>query len=44
MEWAVGQGLINGKSGGLLDPGGYASRAEVSTILERLIRSMVPVV
>ena len=43
MEWAVGQGLINGKSGGLLDPGGNASRAEVSAILERLIRSMVPV-
>lgn len=44
MEWAVGQGLINGKSGGMLDPGGYASRAEVSAILERLIRSMAPVV
>ena len=40
----MGQGLINGKSGGLLDPGGNASRAEVSAILERLIRSMAPVV
>lgn len=40
MSWAVSMGLISGKSGGLLDPGGNASRAEVATILERFIRAM----
>lgn len=44
MEWAVASGIISGKSGGLLDPGGNASRAEVATMLERLIVSMVPTV
>lgn len=44
MEWAVAAGLIQGKSGGVLDPGGNATRAEVSTIMERLIRSMAPTV
>ncbi len=41
MQWAVGAGLINGKSGGLLDPTGNASRAEVSTILQRLITNLL---
>lgn len=44
VEWAVAAGLIQGKSGGILDPGGNATRAEVSTIMERLIRSMAPTV
>lgn len=45
MRWAVGAGLITGKPGGLLDPGGAASRAEVSTILQRLISNiLVPTV
>lgn len=42
MEWAVATGLINGKNGGILDPGGKASRAEVATMLERLVRSISP--
>ena len=42
MEWAVATGLINGKTGGLLDPGGKATRAEVATILERLIVNLLP--
>ncbi len=42
MQWAVATGLINGKSGGVLDPGGKASRAEVATMLERLITNLLP--
>lgn len=33
VRWAVGAGLISGKSGGRLDPSGTASRAEVAQIL-----------
>ncbi len=45
VQWAVGAKLINGKSDGRLDPGGNASRAEVSTILQRLISNvLVPAV
>ena len=40
-EWAVGAGLINGKNGNKLDPTGDATRAEVATILERLIGLMM---
>ena len=39
MNWAGAQGLITGKSGGRLDPGGTASRAEVSAILMRYVQS-----
>ena len=39
MPAAVAQGLITGKSGGRLDPGGTASRAEVSAILMRYVQS-----
>lgn len=35
IQWAVGSGLINGKGGGVLDPQGSATRAEVSAILAR---------
>lgn len=45
VQWAVGAKLINGKSDGRLDPSGNASRAEVSTILQRLISNvLVPTV
>lgn len=45
MQWAVGAGLINGRPGGYLDPAGSATRAEVSTILQRLISNvLVPTV
>jgi hypothetical protein len=37
MIWATGAGLINGKDGGLLDPQGAATRAEVAAILHRFI-------
>ena len=35
MRWAVGEGLIQGKTGNLLDPKGSATRAQVATILTR---------
>ncbi len=35
MQWAVEQKLVNGKGGGILDPGGKATRAEVAAILMR---------
>lgn len=37
MIWATGAGLINGKDGGLLDPQGAATHAEVAAILQRFI-------
>lgn len=39
VEWAYAEGLITGKDGGRLDPQGQASRAEVATILMRLLES-----
>ncbi len=36
MGWAVGAGLIGGKGGGVVDPTGTATRAEVATILQRM--------
>ena len=39
--WAVGAGLINGKDGNRLDPTSDATRAEVATILERLVGLMM---
>jgi len=35
LQWAVGQRLVSGKGGGILDPGGRATRAEVAAILMR---------
>jgi len=39
MDWAVRTGLLSGKNGGILDPLGTATRAEVATILMRFIQS-----
>jgi hypothetical protein len=33
MAWAVGVGIIQGKGGGILDPGAKATRAEVAQII-----------
>lgn len=41
MEWAVNAGMIGGKPGNILDPGGYATRAEVATILRNYHRTFV---
>ena len=38
MLWAVQQGLISGNSDGTLNPAGNATRAEVATILMRLLK------
>jgi hypothetical protein len=35
MRWAVATGLISGKGNQMLDPGGNATRAETSAILQR---------
>lgn len=37
MSWAVAEKLITGKDGGVLDPGGKATRAEIATILMRFL-------
>ena len=35
LQWAVGTGLIRGRTNGTLDPGGTATRAEIAAILHR---------
>ena len=35
MAWAVDQGILNGRSGGVLDPAASATRAEAATMLQR---------
>ena len=40
MSWAVAEKLITGKDGGVLDPGGKATRAEIATILMRYLESV----
>ena len=42
MQWAVGNGLIKGKSENLLDPQGTATRAETSAMLHRFIEKAKP--
>lgn len=41
IGWAVSEGLLNGKGDGRLDPGGNATRAEVATLLQRMITLLV---
>ncbi|QIB70425.1 M28 family peptidase [Aminipila butyrica] len=36
VTWAIGTGLMNGKSSGQLDPKGTATRAEVAAMFQRL--------
>lgn len=38
MDWAISTGLLTGKSGSRLDPGGTATRAEVAVMLERFVK------
>ena len=37
MQWAVGNGLIKGKTENLLDPQGTATRAEIAAMLHRFV-------
>ncbi len=37
IKWMVSNKLLNGKTGNILDPSGYATRAEVAAILQRFI-------
>ncbi|OON98940.1 MAG: hypothetical protein ATN35_02725 [Epulopiscium sp. Nele67-Bin004] len=37
MEWAVGNGIVGGKDGNLLDPKGTATRAEIAAIINRFL-------
>ena len=41
IGWAVNSGIVSGKPDGLLDPQGYATRAEVAVIYQRLIGLMI---
>lgn len=41
MKWAVGSGLMNGKENNTLDPQGNATRAEVATTMQRLVKLLV---
>lgn len=38
LRWAVEQGVLSGKSGGLLDPQGQATRAEAAQMLRNLFQ------
>ena len=40
IQWACGAGVMNGKSGGKLDPKGYATRAEVAAMLMRFCENV----
>ncbi|MFR6480787.1 MAG: S-layer homology domain-containing protein, partial [Anaerotignum faecicola] len=42
MQWAVGNGLIKGKSETLLDPQGTATRAEIAAMLHRFVEKAKP--
>lgn len=37
VKWAVGAGILTGKGGGILDPKGQATRAQVAAMLMRFI-------
>lgn len=41
MAWAVSVGLFQGDQNGALNPGGEATRAEVATLVERLVTLLV---
>ena len=40
MGWAVSVGILTGRSNNDLDPGGEASRAEASAMLQRFRESL----
>lgn len=42
LRWATGVGIVSGKGGGLLDPVGEATRAEVAAMLMRFCQKVIP--
>ncbi|WP_313164561.1 S-layer homology domain-containing protein [Sedimentibacter sp.] len=40
MQWAYGEGIVNGRPNGLLDPHGSATRAEVAAMLHRFLENL----
>lgn len=42
LRWATGAGIVSGKNGGLLDPVGQATRAEVASMLMRFCQKVIP--
>ncbi len=38
IQWACSKGIVNGKPGGLIDPQGNATRAEVASIMMRFMQ------
>ena len=38
IQWASGEGIIKGRPGGILDPQGGATRAEVAAMLHRFLK------
>ena len=41
MSWAVSVGLFRGDETGALNPGGEATRTEVATLVQRLVKLIV---
>ena len=41
MQWAINAGLFQGNADGTLNPKGNATRAEVATLLERMVKLIV---
>ena len=39
LRWAVEKGVLNGKGGGILDPGGEATRAETAQMLKNFLEN-----
>ncbi len=40
VKWAVGKGIVTGRTNGSLDPSGSATRAEVAAMLQRYIKNV----
>ena len=40
LKWAVGEGIVSGRDEGVLDPKGFATRAEVSAMLLRYLNGV----
>lgn len=39
LRWATEKGVVNGKGGGILDPGGQATRAETAQMLKNFMEN-----